>query len=307
MRTPKLVFSITTAMLLAGNSLVSADPLLPGAAYSTDVAVTGVAHQDYWIYEESPAGSGVLVQTDNALNLISVSQGFSPGNVGGNVELFVLSDTATYTESYAAGSAFATANSIHLTGTAGGLAFDFRSLNGQDWFFDGSSYNTTYGANNLATRWFNDFSAYLATAGSPLGAIFSGNATVFNALAGSGMFQTLSDPNIDYVYALNNQLFFGLGDFLNETPRLKDLMTAAGYGSFTGLLPDGLQYSEVVILNGEVYYSFGSAVPSGVLLSDGSYDATTPFATPVPEPGSILLVALGLSIRLMKRQRLVAA
>lgn len=295
-----LALSVTPAL---------ADVALPGASYSVDAVLNpSAAGTDAWIYEETTPGN--LTLTNAVGNLHGVLGGHA-GAPGGNVELFPASETAAYIDS-SAGTAFATASPVTLSGTAGSTAFTFRSLNGNDWFGSASGYSTLYGAGTLATAWFDGFIDSVASLMNPVAAagLNSVRGDLFDEWRDSGGFASLSDANIGYVYesTATGGLNFGLEGFLDASPRFREFLQDAGYGMFAAFVPDGIQYSEVVMLDDEAYYSFLNGTPSGVQLDDApfhSYTADFAFTKQVPEPSGLGLAAVALASGLFARRRVV--
>jgi len=185
-----------------------------------------------------------------------------------------------------------------------------RSLNGNDWFNDSlGAYNLSYGSSNLANDWFNDFLSQMAASASLAPFIIGNEAALFDSFRDNGGFAQLSDPNISYVDLTGSDIEVGLAGFLDAKPRVVDLLTSAtGQSSsfLSNFVPDDLQLSEVVIIDGEAYYEF-SASPSGVIFNDGvgSYSGTYEITVSAhaPEPSSALLLALGACGLLGKRRR----
>lgn len=250
------------------------------------------------------------MKTDNAANLHDVLSGHA-GAPGGNVELFPTSEWPVHADASMTG-AFATAMPTTLTGTAGASSFAFRSLNGNDWFGTGSGYDTSFGAATLATQWFNSFVdsvAGLMTNPFVAAGFSAARADLFETWRDSGGFASLSDANIGYVYGSetgDGTVHFGLEGFLDASPRFRELLTEAGHGGFAAFVPDGIQYSEAVILNDEVYYSFNNATPSGVQLDDepfNSYTANFDFTSTVPEPSAVLCLLIGAGATALRRRR----
>lgn len=293
--------------LLLGLTQASADQTLAGAAYSTDAVISPSSPgSDFWLYEEQTPSN--LALTNNPANLISVLQGHA-GAPGGNIEIFPLSETSTYADMSVTG-AFANTTPITLSGTAGTASFTFRSLNGQDWFNTGSAYDTSYGVANLANQWFNGFIDSVISKMSNPGVIAGINASrssLFDDWRDTGGFNGLSDANIGYVYqeVSSGDLKFGLEGFIDASPRFRQFMADNGYGAFVSFVPDGIQYSEVVILNGVVHYSF-EATPSGVQLDDApynSYTGTSAFTVQTPEPSGAMLALMTFSLALLRHRR----
>ena len=275
--------------------------------YSLDPIVTAPAPTQFFVYKEQPAGTIVL---DNTYPVASALMG-NAGAAGGNVELFATGDSDPLYQDPAGNLAFATVPLVSLTGTANGAAFNLTSLNGNIWFTTtgGGGYSTVYGASNLATVWFNqlmdtviakmaaqNFSALV------IGAVNGARATIFDAFRDDGGFTELSDPNISHLYEDAGQFNIGLAGFMDQSPRLRALFPA-----FEQAIPNGVQWSEVVMVNGVPRYSF-TGVPSGVVMNDnfGSFNATYVIiadAPRIPEPATASLTLLGAAALLRRRRK----
>ena len=221
---------------------------------------------------------------------------------GGNVELYATSDSASL-------ASFQNAERVLLNlGYTDGRQATLSSLNGQDWFNSVTTgYDLTYGADNLANRWFNDYVDNLNT--FPTLLPFTGDRTsLFNSFRDGGGFQQQSDPNISYSEFSGDTITVGLGGFMDIKPRVAALVASVSglpLATVIGSIPDGIQSSEVVLIDGVPNYGF-NAVPSGVVLNDGfnSYTATYEITTQVvPEPSSILLILFGASTLILRRNR----
>lgn len=272
--------------------------------YSTDAIVTAPAPTQSYIYREATPGNLVL---DNTHPVTAALQG-TAGAAGGNVELFATGDLDPLYLDPANGQPFSSVALVTLTGTANNAPFTLTSLNGTTWFTTtgGGGYSTAYGSVNLANTWFNDF---VSNGIIPLlggNALFinllnSNRPALFNAFRDRGGFTELSDPNISHLYEDGGQFNIGLAGFIDQSPRLRVLLP-----EYAQLIPDGIQSSEVVMVNGVPKYSF-SAVASGVTLNDdfqsysGTYVITAP-AIPVPEPAGVALSALA-GLALLRRRR----
>ncbi|MGJ8633128.1 MAG: NF038130 family PEP-CTERM protein [Luteolibacter sp.] len=289
-------------------ALFAATMSLPQLSAQT-LSTASISGSDTTIY--TPDISGELSVTPGAA-LTSVLQG-TASSAGGNVELFASSDSAV---NPASGGVFATATPTVLTaGFDNSQSVSVRSLNGADWFTTtGGGYDTTYGQLNLANSWYGDFvtavTAQSATAGGVLASDLEG---FFNTFRDNGGFAQISDPNVSYVQLSGNQVTVGLGGFLDASNRIAELLDVDA-ATFSSYFADGLQVSEVAIVEGDALYAF-SAVDSGVFLDDaadspgvrsdsdsytGTYEVTT---TAVPEPSSALLVLLGTVSMAMRRKR----
>lgn len=304
---PTRSFVWLPAVLLSAMVQAHGDVTLPGAIYSTNAVISpSNPGTDYWLYEETSPGN--LTQTNAPGQLTEVLRGHA-GASGGNVELFAMSELLIYQDSTLTGE-FASVAPVTLSGTAGSVDFTFRSLNGQDWFGTGSGYDTSYGAATLATEWFNDFITSVTSLMTDPFAAAGVNllrANLFNQWRDAGGFASLSDANIGYVYqdGATGELNFGLEGFLDASPRFRQFMQDAGYGGFSDLVPDGIQYSEVVMVDEVPYYSFNNATASGVQLDDApfhSYTGTFAFAV-VPEPSGVMLAGFAAALGCLRRRR----
>lgn len=283
--------------VLAGLSLAS--PLL-GQTYT----ITGTDHTTYL----ADSNNNLFVTT-NPSDLQAALVG-NATNAGGNVELFASSDLAI-NDSPAQGGNFANASRTILSADFGSNGIvSFSSLNGQDWFNDSSgSYDLAFGANNLANQWFADFVTELMTQPTLVSFISGNEQALFESFRDNGGFAQLSDANISYVEETNGTVTAGLGGFIDSSPRIVGLVSdATGLNSslLSSLIPAGLQFSEVVLIDGEANYAF-SATDSGVILQDGldSYSGNfeITLSTSVPEPSSALLLGLSSSLWMVRRKR----
>lgn len=273
--------------------------------YSLDATVTATPPAQYYVYRESAPGMVVL---DNSHPVTTALQGTAAA-AGGNVELFATGDLDPTYANPANGQPFSTVPVVSLNGTANHAPFALTSLNGTLWFTTSSGYNTTYGVANLANTWFTDFADYVASRLPALvvGAFNLNRATIFDAFRDAGGFTELSDPNISHLYEDAGQFNIGLAGFLDQTPRLSALLsTVPAAAPFVPFIPSGLQFSEVVMVNGVARYAF-AASPSGVVLNDqfGSFNGTYVITAPapqIPEPGTSGLALLA-GAALLRRRR----
>lgn len=254
-------------------------------------------------YIESPPGQ---LAVDPGAPLLTILQG-SASAAGGNIELFASSESGAFV-SPLAGSPFALVAPTVLTATFDNAqVVNVRSLNGNDWFTvaAGGGYDTSYGADNLANQWFGDFLGAMVSQGSAFvpGLIGGNEQNLYNSFLANGGFAQLSDPNISYIELGPSTVTVGLGGFLDAIPQIAHLIGSTEQ-DLRLLFPDGLQISELAVVDDVVVYSF-SAVDSGVFLDDGvaSYSATyAQTATAVPEPGIIGLIVLT-PLMLLRRRR----
>lgn len=262
-----------------------------------------ISGSDIIKYVESPPGQ---LTVDSAAPLLTVLQG-SAGAAGGNVELFASSDSGAFL-SPLNGSPFALVAPTVLTATFDNAqVVNVRSLNGNDWFTvaAGGGYNISYGVDNLANQWFGDFLGAMVSQGTAFvpGFIAGNEQNLYNSFLANGGFAQLSDPNISYIHLAPGTVSVGLGGFLDAIPQIAPLIGSSEQ-DLRLLFPEGLQISELAIVDEVVVYSF-SAVDSGVFLDDGvnSYSATyEQTMTAVPEPGYIGLIIVTAIIILRRRR-----
>jgi uncharacterized protein (TIGR03382 family) len=271
---------------------------LSGAAaavtYSTNATVTAPPPTLTYTYREEPGNPGNLI-LDNTYPVTDALQG-TAGAAGGNVELFATGDQDPQFANPASGQPFATVPLVSLAGSANNAEFTLTSLNGNTWFTTtgGGTYDVAWGANNLANVWFNQLAdAVVAeiTNALVIGLINANRQSIYEAFRDQGGFTELSDPNISHLYEDAGTFNIGLAGFLDQSPRLRVL-----FPDFAAFIPDGIQWSEVVMVNGVPRYSF-TGVPSGVSLDDnfGSFNATYVITAPaaqIPEPASAALAVL---------------
>lgn len=283
---------MTFQKLVIGASMaigVSAIATVPAQAGTlTGATIGGTAASDYLVYDVS--GNSTVLIPSSQTNVQKVLDG-DAAHPTGNVELRASSEAAGFDFN----------KNTTLTGQIGGQSITLSSLTATDWFSTGSGLSTSYGANNFANTWFNQF--YDAAG---LGASFIPRSQAFTAFLGINGFQRSSDPNISYVNQndTTGDIKIGLAGHYN----LKDYY-APLLGSLGNLLKNGFQASEVVKVtyNGktDLLYSF-SATPSELsnnlgsgadgLSHSGNYEVTIKGVPPaaVPEP-SVMLGLLGVA------------
>lgn len=292
----------------------------PMAATSS---VTGTRSVDWWIYE--PDGSGTLLvrtDTDPSSEPIDALQGNASAPTG-NLELFANSFMPPFDDQSASG-AFATQTPIVVSGVAGPQSYTVRSLNGNDWYMDGSGiYNLAFGADNLANQWWGGFvNEMLSHSDATQQAFLLGNQTqLFNLWRDSGGFKELSDANISYLFFDDTSGFtIGLAGFLNGTPVMRERMHDVVYDYFAqtnppavaealtqtylNQIPEDINFSEVVVMNGNPVWTF-DGTPSGLTTDDGSYTGNFEIAgiPAVPEPSGVMLLASSALLAFMRRRR----
>ncbi|WP_242058188.1 NF038130 family PEP-CTERM protein [Nostoc sp. FACHB-857] len=288
----KLVIGASMAI---GVSALATAPAQAGTL--TGATIGGTAAGDYLVYDVS--GNSTVKVSNTQTNVQKVLDG-SAASPTGNVELRATTEQ----------SGFDFTKNTTLSGQIGGQSITLSSLTATDWF--GAGLNTTYGAQNFANTWFNQF---YDAAGLPS---YISRAQAFNAFLGIGGFQRSSDPNISYVNQndTTGEIKIGLAGHYN----LKDYY-APLLGSLGSLLKNGFQASEVVkaTYNGKTdfLYSF-SATASGLTNSagigadgkshSGNYEVSIKGVPPtaVPEP-SIILGLLGVAGVFTTRRQLKKA
>ncbi|WP_392479635.1 NF038130 family PEP-CTERM protein [Nostoc sp. C110] len=283
---------MTFQKLVIGASMaigVSAIATVPAQAGTlTGATIGGTEASDYLVYDVQ--GNSTISVDKTSANVQKVLDG-NAANPTGNVELRASSEAAGFDFN----------KNTTLTGQIGGQSITLSSLTATDWFSTGSGLSTSYGANNFANTWFNQF--YDAAG---LGASFIPRSQAFTAFLGINGFQRSSDPNISYVNQndTTGDIKIGLAGHYN----LKDYY-APLLGNLGNLLKNGFQASEVVKVtyNGKtnLLYSF-SATESGLSNNSGpgadgkshsgNYEVTIQGVPPaaVPEP-SVMLGLLGVA------------
>ncbi|MBG1245414.1 PEP-CTERM sorting domain-containing protein [Nostoc sp. NZL] len=299
---------MTFQKLVIGASMaigVSALATVPAQAGTlTGAIIGGTAASDYSVYDVS--GNSTVLVPSTQTNVQKVLDG-NATNPTGNVELRATTEQP----------GFDFTKNTTLTGQIGGKSITLSSLTATDWFTTGSGMSTSYGANNFANTWFNEFynaaglanneSAIKLAIGLPS---FTPSSVIrqlaFNAFYGISGFQRSSDPNISYVNQndTTGEIKIGLAGHFN----LKDYY-APLLGGFGNFLKNGFQASEVVKVTyndkTDFLYSF-SATKSELTNSlgsgadkfshSGNYEVSIKGVPPaaVPEP-SIILGLLGVA------------
>ncbi|MEH1846715.1 MAG: NF038130 family PEP-CTERM protein [Nostoc sp.] len=300
---------MTFQKLVIGASMaigVSALATVPAQAGTlTGATIGGTAASDYLVYDVQ-GSSTKLVDKPSANDVQKVLDG-DAAHPTGNVELRASSE----------GAGFDFSKNTTLTGQIGGKSIILSSLTATDWFSTASGLSTTYGANNFANTWFNQFydAAGLATNESAIKLAqklptYTPSSFLrqqaFNTFFNINGFQRSSDPNISYVNQndITGEIKIGLAGHLN----LKDYY-APLLGTSGNFLKDGFQASEVVKVTyndkTDFLYSF-SATASGLTNNSGpgadekshsgNYEVSIKGVPPVavPEP-SIILGLLGVA------------
>ncbi|HIK28442.1 MAG: NF038130 family PEP-CTERM protein [Oscillatoriaceae bacterium SKW80] len=230
----------------------------------------------------------------------------------GNIELFADSETSTYKNL----STFYNAPVTTLTGTILGNPIILSSLTGKDWFGESldTNYYTAGSANStFAASWFNSIL-------DANGFQSAGRLELFNKFLTNGGFQRFSDANISYVTQANasSPVLIGLAGHYDATNLLIDVLTGNSKNELIrkqalasiNLLrsPDkrntAIQISEVIKITyggkTELRYST-TATKSGLTAKDdgishnGNYEISVDAVEAVPEPTTILGIAVGLS------------
>ncbi len=299
---------MTFKKLVIGASMaigVSALATVPAQAGTlTGASIGGTAASDYFVYDVS--GNSTVLVPSTQTNVQKVLNG-NAANPTGNVELRATTEQ----------SGFDFSKNTTLSGQIGGKSITLSSLTATDWFSTGSGLVTSYGAQNFANTWFNQFydAAGLKTQELAIKlALNLPNSTsssdirqlTFNTFYGIGGFQRSSDPNISYVNQddISGEIKIGLAGHYN----LKDYY-APLLGPLGSLLKEGFQASEVVKVTynnkTDFLYNF-SATASGLTNSSGpgadgkshsgNYEVTIKGVPPtaVPEP-SVIVGLLGVA------------
>ncbi|MFN6515753.1 MAG: NF038130 family PEP-CTERM protein [Nostoc sp. CreGUA01] len=307
----KLVIGASMAI---GVSALATAPAQAGTL--TGATIGGTAASDYLVYGVS--GNSTVLVPSTQTNVQTVLNG-NAANPTGNVELRATTEQ----------SGFDFTKNTTLTGQIGDKSITLSSLTATDWFSTGSVLSTSYGAQNFANTWFNQFynaaglasneSAIKSALGLPS---FTPSSILrqqaFNAFFNIKGFQRSSDPNISYVNQndTTGEIKIGLAGHYN----LKDYY-APLLGTLGNFLKDGFQASEVVKVTynnkTDFLYSF-SATASGLTNSagigadgkshSGNYEVSIQGVPPtaVPEP-SVILGLLGVAGIFTTRRQLKKA
>jgi hypothetical protein len=281
-----------------GLSLASWGALSTSSAIAASINVTsigGSAPTDYLVYDANAVNTfAVLSSLANVQNVLD-GDATKPT---GNVELRAKSEQA----------GFDFTKNTTLEGTIGGKSIILSSLTESDWFSTGSGSSKAYGANNLATTWFNA----LLTAAGQGGANLVVRTKAYNLFLSSSVkgFERTSDPNISYVNQddATGVIKIGLAGHFN----LVDAYAPA----FASIFPS-VQASEVVKYtydNSQTGYLYSfNATKSGLVSNDltnshnGNYEVTFQGAKPVPVPAAFVGIAVAgvIGAAKLKRQRKV--
>jgi hypothetical protein len=280
--------------ILIGASVVAGMTTVAGAPALAQWTVEGT---DVIKYEAVDTDNDGTVDTTVANPNADVNEILQrmDGTPGGNIELFAGSETVQYDSDWDAFYNFDFWNATggaSITGTVNGKSLTLSSLNANDWFTtDDGEFDDYYGANTLATRWFDDLiDAVNAVGYQQVGDNFRG--VLYDEFYWGYGFERTSDPNISYIDSGSNGIEIGLAGHLD-------------LGNVYGAMFAGVQASEVVKVeyDGVVDYLWSfDAVASGLTAGDdgtshnGLYKVTVPGSevASVPEPSTMLgLMAVG--------------
>ncbi|WP_242060614.1 NF038130 family PEP-CTERM protein [Nostoc sp. C057] len=280
---------MTFQKLVIGASMaigVSAIATVPAQAGTlTGATIGGTAASDYLVYDVQ--GNSTISVDKTSANVQKVLDG-NAANPTGNVELRASSEAAGFDFN----------KNTTLTGQIGGQSITLSSLTATDWFSTGSGLSTSYGANNFANTWFNQFAkaAGLTANSIPL---------AYNMFLSIKGFERSSDPNISYVnqddstgdIKIGLAGHFDLKAYYANTPQ---------FSSLASLVKNGFQASEVVKVTyndkTDFLYSFSATATNLKEVTDGSshsgnYEVSIKGVVPpaaVPEP-SVMLGLLGVA------------
>jgi hypothetical protein len=277
--------------ILIGASVVAGMTTVSGAPALAQWTVEGTDVIKYEAVDTNSDGTVDATQANSAADVNAILQKMD-GTPGGNIELFAGSETVQYDEweddSYNFDFWNATGGAS-ITGEVNGKSLTLSSLNADDWFTtDDGEFDDYYGANTLATRWFDRL---MNAAGyKELG--YNDRYVAYEMFYGGYGFEKTSDPNISYIDSGSNGIEIGLAGHLD-------------LGNVYGSMFADVQASEVVKVeyDGEVNYLWSfEAVASGLTAADdgtshnGLYKVTVPGSemASVPEPSTMLgLMAVG--------------
>ncbi len=318
----------TVKKFLIGASVVaSVSAIATNPALATTFSLSG---ND--VTEFKAVGSSTVEDSTADLNTIlqgscNPAAGACSTSPGGNVELGTSIDK---TNNYQTITAFLNAPVTTLTGDFGdGTQIKLSSLTGKDWFTtSGGSLNISYGADNLATKWFN-------AALDANGFIAAGRGIFYNTFLNAGGFQRFSNPNPSYVNKdASGNIEIGLAGHYDATNLFIDVLTKGSNLFSTNIaaltyinsMRSANQQNTPLQASELINYSYGNqsgtlynftAVHSGLVNDQGpgadgkSHNgeyllkvAADPAATKsVPEPSTIVmdLVAVG-GVLVIKRK-----
>lgn len=321
---------LLSASVIAGAGAIATSPA--SAINITSATLTGSAPTDFEVWDVGgtpgidcpPTATSCLKSSGtNVSNLINVLDG-TLASPGGNIELFKSSETLGLN----AFKAYDKVTSLK-TDFSDGTSVTFSSLTAKDLF--GAGLDTSYGANTLATTWFDDaFEANLPSVLTAFGvgneaalytklnqsialanlllppnlkinpADYTSRAALYNGFLNKGGFQRAVDPNIAFVNKIGNNVEYGLAGHANllfYAPQAVQAILAQKGVTVQGSELIKLSYSG----QDRISYSFG-CTPSNVASKDGSFNCTyagdpaivPPPTEKVPEP-SVILGLLGVS------------
>lgn len=276
----------TMKKIAMGASVVAGVSVLGAPAFAgtlTGVSTTG----DVRVFEQINAGQ---VQLSGSAAIIDAL------GSKGSVEL---DDNIDY------GWGNETASTLTANFTDGSIMFG--SVGKADWFGKG-----------LATTWYNglysNYTAQLNTIAAA-GGLNASNANVMvGALETMGVFQRLSDPNIQSVSSNNGEYSFELAGHDTFASGLQIGNTNTLYGVFSTMMAsEVVKYSLDGGTNWDYAYSFGeNSYASGVVDAGDGFSFTrnyqftvgTPNVVDVPEPSTLLgLAAIGGLVAAAKRRK----
>lgn len=261
-------------------------------AIGTAPALAGsftISGSDYYLYCSNGTNTSLCPGGD--LDTILQGNASSPG---GNIELFASSETGAGQLNF-----FNNTGVTSISGEVGGKTLTLSSLTAVDWFTTSSGgYSMTYGADNLATRYFDSLWSKAVSLDSSLGLM--DNNLVYSLFAANQGFARSSDANISYINSNSGQINIGLAGHYD----ISDVYN---------FLPSGLQGSEVVkyTYNGvtDYLYSFSATQSGQVDTADGkshsgNYEVTVASVASVPEPSTMLgLMAVGGLLAASKKRK----
>lgn len=272
------------ASVVAGVSVLGA-PAFAGTL--TGVSTTG----DVRVFEQINAGQVQLSGSNGSAAIIDAL------GSAGSVEL---DDNIDY--------GWGNENPSTLTANFTDGSIKFGSVGQADWF-----------GNGLATTWYNglysNYTAQLNTLALGAGGLDASNANVMvGALETMGVFQRLSDPNIQSVSSNNGEYSFELAGHDTFASGLQIGNTNPLYGVFSSMMAsEVVKYSLDGGTSWDYAYSFGeNSYASGVVDAGDGFSFTrnyqftvgTPNPVDVPEPSALLgLAAIGGLVTAAKRRK----